>query len=100
KVWSAMAKTSRRELNFPPIARTVAAAGAGVALGTAAVAAATATGLARSVVNRDTGLERPITVTQVMTFEDTPIAWLEGEGAAAPGLYSLLFDELGSAPGL
>lgn len=77
----------------------VSAVTAGVAVGAGVAATAAAAYFARSVVRRDLSPERPVTVTRVLRESNTPIAWVEGDGAAAPGKYSLLFDPLGSEPG-
>lgn len=77
----------------------VSAVTAGVALGAGVVGAAAATHFARSVVRRDIAAERPVVVTRVLRGHDKSLVWVEGEGAAAPGMYSFLFDPLGSDAG-
>lgn len=81
--------------------RTIAiAAGitAGAAIGVGAAAAAVAASVARAAVRIDRFTERPISVLRV-TGGDAPAVWLEGEGANAPGNYSLVFDSVGDTPG-
>lgn len=76
-----------------------AAVAAGVVAGVGAASVAVATHLARSVVRRDDARDRPVRVSRVSREGDLPVAWLEGDGAATPGIYSLLFDQLGAEPG-